>query len=116
MRVPFTHGCHHHGRVYLDASRELHSDFAAGHALRSRMVFALGVPLQLLAVEVDLAQVAGGVALGLVVEVLRLGMAAFAAAGDGAGAHARAEFDYRNEAVAAGPVPFLRAGVRPRAE
>ncbi len=33
------------------------------------MVFALGVPLELLAVEVDVAQIAGAVALGLIVEV-----------------------------------------------
>ena len=66
------------------------------------IVGPLGVPLELLRVEVDLAQVAGGVALGLIVEVLRGDVAAQAAGGDGAGAHAvLAELDGGHEAVAA---------------
>ena len=63
------------------------------------MVFPFGVVLELIAVEVHLAQVAGGVALGLVVEMLRLGVAAFAASGDCQGMNLGAEFHYRNEAI-----------------
>ena len=48
------------------------------------VVFAFGVALELRGVEVHLAQVAGGVAGRLVVEVLRLGVAALAAGRDGA--------------------------------
>ena len=82
------------------------------HELVPRMILALGVPFELRAVEVDLAQVAGRVALGLVVEVRRRGIAALAAGRDGPGAHLVAELDHRDEAVAAGAVPLLRARIR----
>src|SRR6185312_2994534 len=84
--------------------------------LLAGVVLALGVPLQLLRPEVHRAQVAGGVALGLVVEVLRVGMTAFAAGGDRAGAYLRAELDRRDEAVAAGAVVAFRAGPAVRTE
>src|SRR5690349_2963184 len=81
------------------------------------MVGALGVPLQLLRVEIHLAQVAGGVALRLIVEVLRLRIAALAAGRHGARADAvLAELDDGDEAVAARPVHPLRARIRPGAE
>src|SRR3974390_3516936 len=80
------------------------------------MVFPFGVVLELIAVEVHFAQVAGGVALGLVVEMLRLGVAAFAASGDCQGMNLGAEFHYRNEAIPAGTVPFFRARVCARPE
>src|SRR6185312_166438 len=72
--------------------------------------------LELFRPEVHGAQVAGGVALGLVVEVGRVGVAAFAAGGDRAGMHFRAELDCRDEAVAAGAVIALRARPAMRAE
>src|SRR5690606_15378184 len=55
--------------------------------LQAGVVDALDVAVELLRPEVDLAQVAGAVALGLVVEVGRAGVAAGAAGGDRAGAH-----------------------------
>src|SRR5665213_1588576 len=75
------------------------------------MVGSLGVAFELIGVEVDFAKIAGGVAGGFVVEVGRVGMAAFAAGGDGAGVDAGAELDDGNEAVAAGAIPLLRVGV-----
>src|SRR4051794_1402912 len=80
------------------------------------MVRPLGVPLQLLAVEVHLAQVAGGVALRLVVEVLRRRIAALAAGRDRARAHPLAELDGGDEAIAADPIHLLRPRRRARAE
>src|SRR3954454_2657555 len=74
-----------------------------------RVVLPFGVALELLAVEIDLAEVAGGVAGCLVVEVPGGRVAAFAAGGDGAGVHAGAEFDDGYEAVAARAVPFPRS-------
>ena len=71
------------------------------------MVCLFSMPLQLLGVKVHLAQVAGGVTLGLIVEVLRLDVAAFAAGGDRAGVDLVAELDAGDEAVAARAVPFL---------
>src|SRR5262245_56090640 len=81
------------------------------------VVRPLGVRPELRGIEVDFAQVAGRVALGLVVEVLRRGVAALAAGRDRAGAHAvRAELDDGDEAVAAGAVHPLRPRIGPRAE
>src|SRR4051812_33639606 len=71
---------------------------------------------QLLSVEINRAEVAAGVALGLVVEMAVAGMAAFAAGGDRPGADAGAEFDHGDEAVAAGPVPAPGAGIGARGE
>ena len=85
-------------------------------ALSFRGGIRFGVALELVAVEVDFAQGAGGVARGLVVEVRRFGVAAFTAGGDGPGADGGAEFDDGDEAVAAGAVPLLGAGVGARAE
>jgi hypothetical protein len=51
----------------------------------------MGVAHELRGIEVDLAQVAAGVARGRVVEVRRVEMAALAAGGDGHRSHALAE-------------------------
>ena len=80
------------------------------------MVGPLGVAFQVFGVEVDRAQVSGGVAYGFVVEMGRVGMAAFASGGDCAGADLVAEFDDGDEAVAAGSVAFLGARIGSGAE
>ena len=80
------------------------------------MVGALGMALQLFGIEVGGAQVSGGVAFGFVVEMGRLGMAAFATGGDGAGADLVAELDDGDEAVAAGAVTLFGSGIGSRSE
>src|SRR5450759_1806987 len=75
------------------------------------MVFPLGVSPELRAVEVDLAQFARAVPLGLIVEVRGCRMAALSACRHGPGPHAVAELDHGDEAVAAGAIPLLRARV-----
>src|SRR3546814_796287 len=92
------------------------ADIVCPASWRSDPVGAFDVALQLLWPEVHRAQVAGAVALGLVVEVRRGGIAALAACGDGAGADLVAELDRRDEAVAAGAVVALRARPAMRAE
>ena len=84
--------------------------------LLPRPVRPLRVLLDVRAVEVDLAQVAGGVALGLVVEVRRRRIAALAAGAHRPRPHAVAELHHRHEAVAARAVHLLRARVGARAE
>ena len=68
------------------------------------MVGPLGVPDELVRIEVDLAQSPRGIAFNLVVEVFVAGVAAFAAGGDGDGADAGPELDHGYETVA-GMVP-----------
>src|SRR5205814_10177178 len=80
------------------------------------MILALGVLLDVLPVEVDVAQIAGAVALRLIAEVRRRRIAALAAGRDRLRAHAIAELDRRDEAVAGGAVHLLRAVVGPRPE
>src|ERR1035437_8984732 len=80
------------------------------------MVFPLRMSLELLAVEVDLAQLAGAIAFGLIVEVRGRRMAALAAGRHGPGAHAFAELHHGDEAVAAGAVPLLGPRVGARSE
>src|ERR1035438_5482207 len=80
------------------------------------MVLTLGVSLELLAVEVDLAQFAGAIAFRLIVEVRRRRMAALAAGRHRPGTHAFAEFDHGDEAVAAGAIPLFGARVGARGE
>src|SRR5690348_11190536 len=75
------------------------------------MVDLLGMALELTRPEVHLAQVAGGVALGLVVEVRRCRMPALAAGGDRPGADLGTELHDRDETVAAGAV--VAPGARP---
>src|SRR4051812_43120458 len=83
-------------------------------ALLARVVGALRVALQLVRIEVHVAQVAGRVAFRLIVEVLRRRVAALAAGADGARLHAVAELHDRDEAVAAGAVHLLRPGIGAR--
>src|SRR5690349_1787312 len=85
-------------------------------ALLPRLVFALGVTLQILSVEVHVAEVAGGVALRLIVEVLRSRNAVEAAGRHRLGLDAIAEFNGGDEAVAARAVPLLGARIRAGAE
>src|SRR5258707_3406506 len=67
--------------------------------------------LELVAIEVDVAQVAGGIALRLVVEVRRRWIPALTAGGDGSCAHTLPEFDDGHEAVAACAIPLLRSPI-----
>src|SRR4051794_29259181 len=80
------------------------------------MVLAFCMSLQLVAVEVDFAQVSGGVALRFVVEVVIARMAALASGGNGPCAHAVTELDDGDETVAARAVPLLRVGIGARSE
>src|SRR5512138_3449462 len=82
----------------------------------SRVVLPLDMAFQLVRVEIDVAQRTGRVPARLVPEMRRRGVAALAAGADGFGAHARAELDHRDEAVAAGAVHLLRARIRACAE
>src|SRR5664279_6322218 len=80
------------------------------------MVLPLRMSLELRAVEVDLAQFARAVPLGLIVEVRGCRIAALSACRHGPGPHAVAELHHGDEAVAAGAIPLLRARVRARRE
>src|SRR6185437_5255729 len=80
------------------------------------MVGLFGVPLQLRRIEVDRAQVAGGVALGLILEVRRVGIAALAASGHRARGDGGAEINASHEAVAAAAVDALGARILARRE
>ncbi len=86
-------------------------------ALRVRdftgVIGLLLVAVEVLRVEVHLAQVAAGVASDLIVEVLRSRVAAFAACGDGKGPDPGPELDDGYEAVAGGAIPALCAGIWP---
>src|SRR5688572_30562171 len=84
--------------------------------LLPRLVLALGVALEILAIEIHVAQVAGRIAVGLVVEVLRPGNAVQPAGGHRLRLYSIAELDDGHEAVAARAVPLLGAGIRARAE
>src|SRR5687768_10185905 len=66
--------------------------------------------------EIDLAQVAARIALGLVVEVGRARISALASCRDRPRPYPIAELDDGDKAVAAGPVPAARAGIGSRAE
>src|SRR5437660_8535482 len=76
------------------------------------MVLALGVPLELRPVEVDLSQVAGRVSPGLIVEVRGRRTAALASSGHGFSPNLLAKLDHGNEAVSAGAIPLLGPRVR----
>jgi hypothetical protein len=76
------------------------------------MVLALGVALKLGRIKVNLTQASRAVPPGFIVEMRRTGMATLASGGHGSGAHFVAEFDDRNEAVAARAIPLLRSWVR----
>jgi len=83
---------------------------------RAGMVFARRVVLEIASIEIHVPQVAFGVAQRLVGEMGGLGIAAFASGGDGFGADVVGEFDDGEEAVAAGAVHLLGAGIRAGAE
>src|SRR5579872_1310162 len=85
-------------------------------AALSRMVLALRVSLELIAVEVNLAQVTGAIALGLIVKVLRRGVAALATRRHSPGFDLVTKLDYCDKAVAARAIPLLCARIRARAE
>ena len=86
------------------------------HHIASWMVVPLGVSLQLVGIEVNLAQIPGAVPLHLIVEVPRLRMPAFPSGGYRPGAHFISKLHHRDKAVSAGAVPLLRSRVRPGAE
>src|SRR6185503_5916914 len=94
----------------------LTSNVPVARTLLAGMIFALGVSLELIAIEVDIAEVARRIAIGLIVEMLRSGHAVQAACRDGPGLHLIAKLDDRDEAVAAGAVPLLGSRIRARAE
>src|SRR5579872_3316956 len=80
------------------------------------MVLAARVSLQLLRIEIHVSQIAFAVALCLITEVRRPGIAALAAGADRLRADLVAELDDGDEAVAGGAVHLLRALVGARAE
>src|SRR6185437_7460296 len=80
------------------------------------MVCLLGVAFELRPIEIHGPQRTRRISLCFVAEVWRLRVATFAAGRDRLRAHAVAEFDHRDEAVAGRPVPLLRAGIRARRE
>src|SRR5712671_6548641 len=78
------------------------------------MIHTLSVSLELCRIEVHVPEIAGAVALRLVVEVGRRRVAALSTRGDCPRTHAVTELDHRDEAVAAGAVPLLRSRIRAR--
>src|SRR5947208_9252614 len=74
------------------------------------MIRSLRVAAELRAVEVDVPQIPGGVALRLVTEVRRAGIPTLASGGDRLRPHAVGELDHGEEAVAARAVPFPGVG------
>src|SRR5436190_10893533 len=82
----------------------------------SWVILPLGVSFELRPVEVNLAQVARGVPLRLIVEVRRPRMPALPARGDRPRPHRGTEFHDGDEAVSAGSIPLLRARIRSRPE
>src|SRR3954451_11396122 len=80
------------------------------------MVGAFGMALELVGIEIDLAQRSRRVALRLISEVRGVGVAALASGGNRAGADALAELDHGDEAVAIVAVPPLGARPGLRAE
>src|SRR5450759_2544383 len=80
------------------------------------MILPLRVSFELIAVEVDLAQISRAVPPGLIVEVRGRRIAALPASRHGPGPHAFAELHHGDEAVAAGAVPLLGPRVGARSE
>src|SRR5262249_42307371 len=66
---------------------------------------------ELIGIEIDLAQIASGIALGLVEKMMRGRVAARATGADGPALDLRAKLHGRNETVALGAVVTLRSGV-----
>src|SRR4029079_667713 len=71
------------------------------------MVLAFDMLLDVVAVEPDVTQIPGRVALGLIAEMLRLRVAALAARGNRPGTYTVAELDDGDEAVTGGAVHLL---------
>src|ERR1700722_12220432 len=82
----------------------------------SGVILPLGVVLEIGAIEVDLAQIARAVSLRLIVEMRGGRIAALTACGHGLCVDFVAELNDRDEAVSAGAVPLLRAGIRASSE
>src|ERR1035437_7772485 len=80
------------------------------------MILPLRMSLELIAVKVDLSQVARAVPLGLIVEVRGRRITALSAGRHGPGPHAVAELHHGDEAVAARAIPLLRPWVGARRE
>src|SRR5690349_496819 len=78
------------------------------------MIFPLRVPLQLLAIKIDLAQISCAVPRGLVIEMRRCRMTALAPGRYGPRVNFGAKFDYRSEAVPQRAIPFFRSRIRAR--
>src|SRR5260370_11670621 len=74
-----------------------------------RMILALGVTLELRAIEINLSQIASAVALRLIIKVRRRWLAALSAGSHGFRAHGLAELDDRNKALAPTALDFLCA-------
>src|SRR5471032_1628048 len=84
--------------------------------LLTRMVLTVGVTGQLRRIKVDIPQIAGTVALRLIVEVFRRHSAGFTAGRYRLRTHLVTELDDGDEAVAGVAVHLLRAFVGSRAE
>src|SRR3954453_13140977 len=82
----------------------------------SWVVLPLAVPLQLIGIEVDVPQASGAVTLRLILEVLRLRVAALAAGRHRPGLPLVAELDHGDEAVAGVAVHLLGIRIAARAE
>ncbi len=80
------------------------------------MIFPRDVPGEFVGIKVDIAQLASRVAKGLVVEMRRRRIAAFAARGDGHGADPGTELNDGDKTVAVRAVEPLAAVVSFRAE
>src|SRR5271168_3171589 len=80
------------------------------------MIRPLRMPLQLLGIEVNLAQTPTCIPRGLIVEVRRLWIAALAASSHRPRPDLIPKLHHRNKAVPAGAIPLLGSGVLPRAK
>lgn len=87
-----------------------------GRALFARFVSSLRMAFQLGGVEIDIPEISSSVATGLIVEMFRARVTAFAAGGNRLCPDSFAEFDNGDETVAARSVPFLGLSRGPRTE
>src|SRR5579884_103330 len=76
-------------------------------SLAAGVILPFGVPLQLRAVEINIAQIASAVPFGFIIEVPGPRITALAAHLHGFCSNAVTEFDHSNEAVPRGAVPLL---------
>ncbi len=75
----------------------------------TRFIFPLGVAFELGGVKIDLAEIAGRITLGLVVEVFGRGVAAFASGGYCFGSDGFAKLDHRDKAIATDAIDLFGA-------